>query len=212
MKILIAVPTTDMVPAHFAQSLVSLKKVGECAVSFSIGSLVYDARNQLAAQAIEKEADYVMWFDSDMIFNPDTLERLLAHDKDFVCGMYFRRRPPYTPTLFKKLRLTSSQTVIWEGYEDYPDHLFQIEGCGFGCVLMKTDMLIDIAAKYGNGSWFSPIANSGEDCSFCIRAKEQGYELWCDPTIPLGHIAQLPITEGFYTSLRKKGNVNADKG
>jgi hypothetical protein len=27
----------------------------------------------------------------------------------------------------------------------------------------------------------------GEDVSFCLDAKEQGFEIWCDPRIRVGH-------------------------
>ena len=27
----------------------------------------------------------------------------------------------------------------------------------------------------------------GEDVSFCLDAKEAGYEIWCDPRIRVGH-------------------------
>ena len=71
MNILIAVPSMDSVPAHFAQSLASLKKVGNCAVAFKVGSLVYTSRNELAQHALKMGADYVLWLDSDMKFEPD---------------------------------------------------------------------------------------------------------------------------------------------
>ena len=98
-KILIAIPTMDMVPMGFAQSLAMLNKVGECVVSSVVGSLIYDARNKLAAEAVKLEADYVMWFDSDMIFQADTLERLmkdLDDGRDIVSGLYFRRSAPFS--------------------------------------------------------------------------------------------------------------------
>ena len=78
MKIFIAIPSMDQVPAQFAQSLATLNKVdGECLVSFQIGSLIYHSRDALARKAIECEADYILWLDSDMVFAPDTLAKLL---------------------------------------------------------------------------------------------------------------------------------------
>ena len=107
MKIMIAVPCMDQVPARFAQSLATLQKVGECVIGFQVGSLVYVARENLAGGAIEMGADYVLWLDSDMVFNPDTLVRLLADkDKgDIVSGLYYRRVSPFTPVLFKDLSI-----------------------------------------------------------------------------------------------------------
>ena len=207
-KILIAVPCMDMVSARFAQSLTTLKKVGKCTVSFLIGSLIYDARNKLAGMAVEMEADYILWFDSDMVFQPDTLERMMKvldeHPQiDVLSGLYFRRGHPFTPVLFSKLEVNEEGTLDFEDVEELPDMLFEVAGCGFGCVLMRTDMLLDIASKEGGGKWFTPVANAGEDCAFCIRARENGYRIFCDPSIHLGHMAYTPVTKGFYQALKE---------
>ena len=103
MRTLIAVPCMDSVPAHFAQSLVMMDKVGECSLAMQMGSLVYDSRNALAREAINRGADYVLWLDSDMVFAPDLLTRLFATAEatcaDIVTGVYYRRQPPDTPVL-----------------------------------------------------------------------------------------------------------------
>ena len=208
-KIMIAVPSMDMVSARFAQSLTTLKKVGQCTVSFYIGSLVYDSRNRLAAMAVEMEADYILWFDSDMIFAPDTLERMMKvmdehPEVDVLSGLYFRRGHPFTPVLFSKLEEGEGGMLEFEDYIDIPDELFEVAGCGFGCVLMRTEMLLDIAAKEGGGVWFTPICNAGEDCAFCIRARREGYRIFCDPNIHLGHMAYTPVTKAFYEAIKEK--------
>ena len=207
-KILIAVPCMDMVSARFAQSLTTLKKVGQCTVSFLIGSLVYDSRNKLAGMAMQMEADYILWLDSDMVFQPDTLERMMAvldeHPEiDVLSGLYFRRGHPFTPVLFKTLEVNEQGTLDWSDFEELPDGLFEIAGCGFGCVLMRTDCLLDIAAKENGGRWFTPIADAGEDCAFCIRARREGYRIFCDPSINLGHMGYAPITKAFYEATKE---------
>lgn len=210
-KILIAVPCMDMVSARFAQCLTTLKKIGKCTVSFLIGSLVYDSRNKLAAMALDMEADYILWFDSDMVFEPDTLERMMKvldeHSEiDVLSGLYFRRGHPFTPVLFGKLERKEDGTLEHEGVENVPESLFEVAGCGFGCVLMRTDMLLDIAAKEGGGVWFTPFLTAGEDASFCIRARESGYKIYCDPDVSLGHMAYTPVTKDFYKALKEQNN------
>ena len=206
-KILIAIPCMDMVSARFAQSLATLKKVGKCTVSFLMGSLIYDSRNKLAGYALEMEADYILWLDSDMVFQPDTLERMIKvinehPEVDILSGLYFRRGHPFTPVLFSKLEIDEDGLLDFADYNDIPDELFEIAGCGFGCVLMRTGMLLDIAAKEGGGVWFSPLANAGEDCAFCMRARNNGYKIYCDPSIQLGHMAYTPVTKSFYETIR----------
>ncbi len=202
-KILIAVPCMDSVPARFAHSLAMLKKVGKCAITFEIGSLVYVSRNNIAVRAVELESDFVLWLDSDMVFTPDLLERLMAdiekYDADFVTGIYFRRVQPFTPTLFDKLEINDGVTD-WTEVTDIPDKVFEVGGCGFGCVLMKSDVLFDVQGKFGN--CFAPINNTGEDLSFCWRARQCGYKILADPEITCGHVGHTIITKDFYESYR----------
>ena len=196
MKTLIAVPTMDMCQSRFAQSLATLDKVGDCQVSFIMNSLIYDARNKFCQQAIEGEFDYIFWLDSDMVFPSYVLQQFMQHDKDIVAGLYFRRAYPFTPVAFSELRRENG-ILRMKDLEEWPNDLFEVDGVGFGCVLMKTDCLFDIAGKEG-GVWFTPTPDAGEDAAFCLRAKEYGYEIWVDPTVKLGHVGQTVITEGVY--------------
>jgi len=197
-KTMIAVPAMDQVPTYFAQSLATLSKVGECVCAFEIGSLVYTSRNNLARKAIEMGADYVLWLDSDMVFNPDLLERLMTHmDKyDIVSGLYFRRVQPFTPVVFDTMTM-NEEGCKWTNFETVPEsELFEVGGVGFGCVLMKTEVFIDVFVKFGD--FFTPINGVGEDLSFCWRARECGYKIMCDPSFFLGHVGNQIIGRSFY--------------
>ena len=209
-KILIAIPCMDMLSARFAQCLATLKKIDNCIVSFLIGSLVYDSRNKLAGYAVQIEADYILWLDSDMVFPADTLEHMLKvmdeHPEiDILSGLYFRRGAPFSPVAFTKLEMNEKGECVFDDLTEVPEGITEIAGCGFGCVLMKTDCLIDMVAKQDEiGSWFTPLGNVGEDCSFCIRARNEGYRIFCDPSIELGHMAYAPVTKELYKALKKE--------
>ena len=211
MKTLIAIPSMDSVPTLFAQSLATLRRVGECSVAFEIGSLVYNSRNDLAKKAIEMESDYVLWLDSDMVFNPNTLELMFKtmteKNLDILTGLYFRRVHPYSPVLFDQLEIDSDNACHWTNFESIPDELFEVGGCGFGCVLMKTEVFFSVMAKFGN--MFSPLGNVGEDLSFCWRARQCGYKVYCDPSIALGHIGHTQVTREFYEVYK---GTKIDKG
>lgn len=199
MKILIAVPCMDQVPFTFAQSLSTLEKIGECKLAMKSGSLIYTSRNSLAMMAIQMEADFVFWLDSDMVFKSDTLVRMMdtlkKNDLDILTGLYFRRVPPYSPVLFDKLEQNGEITEFSE-FKTVPEELFEVGGCGFGCVLMKTDVFFDVQSKFGN--MFAPRGNNGEDVAFCIRARECGYKIYCDPSIVCGHVGYSVIDDQFY--------------
>lgn len=202
MKILIAIPCMDQVPAYFMQSLATLRKVGECSVATQIGSLIYTSRNKLAERAIQMEADYVLWLDSDMVFQPDLLERMMDRlqkdNLDILTGLYFRRVRPFTPVLFNKLEMVGN-VCNWSEFHELPDEPFEVGGCGFGCVLMNTGVFLDVQGKFGN--MFGPIGNTGEDLAFCWRARECGYKIICDPSIECGHVSHIVINREFYEGL-----------
>ena len=192
-KILICVPSMDMVAAGFAQSLAMLQKGGnETAIMFQVGSLIYEARNKLAKQAIKMGADWTMWFDSDMIFQPDTMIKLLEHNAPIVSGAYFRRSPPYHLVAFDEC---DTKNRKWTDLK-LPTETVKCGGVGFGCVLVKTDVLFDVAAKFQ--TWFEPMNGFGEDLSFCWRARECGFDILIDPSISCGHMGHILVNETFY--------------
>ena len=203
-KTLIAVPCMDHVPSLFCQSLAMLKKVGEVAVAFQIGSLIYTSRNRLAQIAIKDEADYVLWLDSDMVFEPDLLERMFKvmheNDLDILTGLYFRRVHPYTPVLFDRLEMQRG-VCEWSNFKELPNELFEVGGCGFGCVLMKTDVFFDVQARHH--AMFDPILGTGEDLAFCWRARDVGYKIMCDPSIIVGHVGNIIVNDQFYKEFQK---------
>ena len=197
-KILICIPAMDMVATGFCQSLAMLQKAGhEVSIMFQVGSLIYDARNRLAKQAIKMGADYSMWFDSDMVFEPDTMVKLLADNKPFVSGMYFRRAHPYTLVAFDDLDIEK------KSFKDakVPTELTKVGAVGFGCVLLKTEVLFEVAAKFG--CWFDPLNGFGEDLSFCWRARECGYDVWLDPKVSCGHIGHIVVTEAMSRAIQE---------
>ena len=205
MKILVAIPAMDSVPTQFRQALSMLQSNPEddVSISFVVGSLVYSARNNLAKTAVDLGADWVFWLDSDMVFPPDTLQRMLKtckeKDIDFLTGVYFRRVAPFTPVLFKEMSDDGHEA---EEFQDIPkDELFEVRACGFGCVLMKTNVIVDVFSTHMN--MFTPIEGSGEDISFCIRARQCGYKVIADPTIPLGHVGHAVITRQYWEALQK---------
>lgn len=193
----------DQVPVPFCQSLALLQKVGQCVLAMKSGSLIYTSRNDLATQAVQIEADYVFWLDSDMSFKPDTLVRMMdtvqKNDLDILTGLYFRRVNPFTPVLFDKLEIKGEECE-WSEFKEIPDGLFEVGGCGFGCVLMKTDVFFDVHAKYNQ--MFAPIANNGEDIAFCWRARNCGYKIFCDPSVICGHVGYSVVDDQFYKAFK----------
>ena len=196
MKTLIAVPAMDMVHTSFVRSLVGLETVGDIDFIIPQSTLIYDARNLIAQKAVEKEFDRVLWLDSDMVLPKDAFKKLSAHidaGNEFVSGVYFTRKKPVRPTIFKRCRIDKTlgmpipDTKQIRTDEIPEDELFEIEGCGFGCVMTSVQLLDNVMEEFGIYPFY-PLMGFGEDLSFCLRVREMGRKIMCDSSIKCRHV------------------------
>ena len=186
----------DMMHSAFVRCLCKMKKIGEVEYGIISGSLIYDARNELAKRAMDENFDFVLWLDSDMVFNPDLMERLMTdmENRMMVSGIYYKRVPLHTPVIFETCQINrlpdGGLDPEAEAYARYPEHqIFPIAACGFGSVMMRTELIRRVTEKLG--PWpFMPAGGFGEDLSFCMRVRNIGETIYADSDIQLGHIGQ----------------------
>ena len=216
MKTLIAIPCMDYIEADFIECLTALlqypENPGEVEVKYLKASLVYDARNQLASYVLNKGGyDYVLWLDSDMTFSPDLLKRLMEdiEGRQAVTGLCFGRRPPFKPCIYKSLEVKQNGQMIMprcENWFDYPrDQIFEVEACGFACVLMRVDLLESMGIY---GVPFFPVGGLGEDLTFCWRAKKLDIKFHCDSRLKIGHIMRISVDEDFRDTVLRDAEGN----
>ena len=202
MKILIAVPSHDMVHADFTRCMMNLDKPAGTSFAMITSTLVYTARTLIANKAVEMGFDRVLWVDADMTFDPDALIRLSKdmdeHNLDMVCGIYFTRKAPIMPSIHSHIKWEVKPDgwvdTDCRCFVDYPeDSLFEIESCGFGFVMTSVPLLAKMNEIYG--SPFYPLMGMGEDTTFCIRARKEGFKIWCDSRVKVGHIGLYEFNE-----------------
>lgn len=192
MKTLVAIPCFDEMDAGFVQSLVDMKPVGEIRILVLSGSLIYEARERLASFAIQNGYDHVLWLDSDIMFPSTLLVEMSAQDKDIVTGVIAARRAPFYPCVYRSEGKKLNPVLEFDG------HLTKVDSCGFGAVLMKTEVLEKMFDEFK--TCFQPILGYGEDLSFCVRAKKLGFDIWADPNIDIGHIGKTVLRKDTYRS------------
>lgn len=195
-RLLIAVPCTDYIHAEFVKSLMKLtehlQREGiHHETVIEPGTLVYIARDRLACRAMNDGFTHILFIDSDMVFDESVVETLQFCGKDFVCGAFQSRRPPYGKCVFSSLKPP-------EKVKEYGMKPFRVKGCGMALTMISTEILKEVQGRYG--SCFNPEIYDGikygEDLAFCWRANETGAEIWCEPTARAGHIAHIPIWPG----------------
>lgn len=215
MKYMIAVPCMDTVPTSFMMSLFSMinyaaaANLGEIELRMVQGSLVYDARDKLAADAIAGGFDRVMWLDSDMKVSPDIMVRMAAYldaGMEYISGLYFSRKAPFEPVVYKQLHLDTVeriQTPKADKYTDFPERaVFEIAGSGFGGVMTSVSLLERVTEQFGLP--FFPFAGFGEDLAFCWRVTQLGIPMYCDSSMSMTHIGLFEINEAIHKAWRTK--------
>lgn len=196
MKVLIGIPSVDYIHYKFAESLSKLilkMKTDniDVDVKFQGDTNVHLGRDAIVTAAINGGYSHVLWLDADMVFDDDIFEKLSSSEKDFISGICHARRPPFRSCLFKSL------TPLVNRYDNtYPKEIFEVGGCGFGCVLIKTSILEAVKRKHQQP--FLPSLAFGEDLMFCVRAKELGYKIFANPDVVIGHISQKVIYSEDY--------------
>ena len=209
MKTLVAVPCMESLKTIFVDCILKLPQ-DEYTIEFGVASLIYDTRNQFIEKAIDGGFERVFWIDSDMVFDAATMAYLnqdLDKRYDFVAGLAFKRRKPFTPVIYKELDIIKNpdNTVepLANEFVDYPkDCLFEVCGFGFGFVGMNVAGLQRVVDRFGK-RLFNPYGCFGEDLSFCYRAKCAGEKLFCDSRAEVGHIGEYVYDSEMFERTKK---------
>ncbi len=185
-KILIAIPTARYIEPDTFKSIYDQIIPPGFAVEFQYfyGYRVDQVRN-LIADWVVRGYDYLFAVDHDVTFPPDTLMKMIMHDKDLVTGVYRQRVDPQAIEIYdlNQHRMTVDQLYSTRS------NLVRIGGCGFGCVLVKKDVFRRIG--YPQFEYHVALNHNNtisEDTDFCNKAMSKGFTLWCDPSILCGHI------------------------
>lgn len=147
-SVAILVPVRDTVYAHFSLSLANLIKDStqmgiDTHLFYDASTVLINQRERLIEQALDIGAEWTLWLDSDMMFPPTTLLRLLGHNKDIVGCNYMKRAFPFKGVAYTEIGDWDSWIPI-----EYTDDLVKVEAVGMGCVLIKTSLFKEIKKPY----------------------------------------------------------------
>lgn len=191
MKILIAVPSGNLIQAHFVECLFGLfgnpPKDTQLFYGNKISSRITENRNGLVALAKELNCTHMLFVDSDMTFPADALTILLSHDKDIVGATACHRqgdegKPIGVPVDMSRPFSLASQRLI----------PMQVMGLPF--TLIKMHVFDKLKKPY----FAEPFDENGElvpeDNYFYISAARAGFEIWCDSLVSM-HMGHIGIKE-----------------
>jgi hypothetical protein len=181
-KAFLAVPCAENVRNEFAQCLAGLthhnaQKLIHSPSCFIVSSVLHDSRNKLVLTFINNEhvrdAEWMIFIDSDMAFPNDAVERLISHPPHvkIVGANYCSRIEPYRPTAMK-----------FGGHvftEDNSSGLEEVEGMGMGLVAIHRDVIDTLEMPYFD--WITGKTTFlGEDVYFFNKVRQNGFKVYVD--------------------------------
>jgi len=152
--------------------------------AFISGSNICDNRNTIVDWALKQGTSHLLFIDQDMLFGPRDLPKLIAADKDIIGANYHRKEQSR-----ENLVLLEDEKGVTYHPKELPKELFTCYAIPTGFSLIKTDVFRKLEKPWFFYRWAEgSIDRVTEDVCFCEKARAAGYEVWCDPSIELGHI------------------------
>jgi GT2 family glycosyltransferase len=134
----------------------------------------------------KKDYDYIMWIDSDQVFEPNDFFKLLEHDKDIVSALIYMK--PKSDSIYD-IPVEFSCNIEPNRHlfsNEVTGELIKVWSNGMGWMLIKKGVF-----EKTEYPWFGPIITGlgfhSEDISFQIRARDAGFESYVDTNIIVGH-------------------------
>lgn len=139
-------------------------------------------RNTIIDLAIKENFTHICLFDDDLLFAPDTVMRLLAHDKDVVAGLCVDRNPPFRAYVWDSIDARGKLGFA----EIQGNGLRKVLAVGAAGILIKTAVFKLLDKPYfehhfvGEEFW-------GDDINFCKSLINASIDVYCDTDITLWH-------------------------
>jgi glycosyltransferase involved in cell wall biosynthesis len=194
---------------------------GGYSIQGATSSGVVEGRNEVVREFLSSAAEWLFFVDSDMGFEPDALEKLVAAadpvERPIVGGLCFGFGPigdtlgagnslikrPF-PTIFD-LHETDDDAGFRPRWGYIPGVMQRCSATGAALVLIHRSVFEQIQAKWGD-VWFDrmkyPKAKKlwGEDTSFCIRAGLLGHSVWVHAGVQSSHSKVIMVTQDVFMS------------
>lgn len=185
-------------------------------IAVESGPVLHTARNKVLETFLKNEDDYLLWLDTDMVFDAEALQTLMAVPADIAGALYFtggiglepwctalvEDESSSVPATFRPLVLPEAPPAPEESDEDavaaYTAEIIEnlrprdVAAVGMGFTLMTRDVVAKLMAEY-DGHPFAYEGDWGEDLTFCQRALQAGFTVQVVPLARVGHVKQAVV-------------------
>ena len=123
----------------------------------------------------------------------DFAQKLLGHNKPLVSALYFNKRFPFTPQMYRESEWAGKYWPLL----DWPEGaLVEADVCGFGAVWTSFEVIDAIQGNVSPFEWFKFTWPHGEDFYFCELARAKGYKVLVDTSVQCLHVGYSQFSKG----------------
>lgn len=160
----------------------------------------FRARNSIVEAALQWGSDYLLMLDDDHVIDwmdrmqiepnkeqshYEFLRKLIVHLQTaekaaIVGGMYFHRGGECRAVVMKE---GADGGFYYIRDDEIQNGLQEVAVTGGGCMLIDMNLFSRIP-----GPWFEPEYKFGTDIQICKKAREQGFKVYCDTSVVIGHV------------------------
>jgi hypothetical protein len=128
------------------------RRPGDSAFNHVRATKGYEARQLHINRFLDSPFDFMFLMDSDMVFSPDSLERLRRWGMPYVSGFYMRRNyETLGPVWYRPFVGDQFPMGPWVG-EIERGRLHKIGASGWGCILVHRSVILGVRALL-KGEW-----------------------------------------------------------
>jgi len=200
IRILIGIPSAGHIELGCIESVhnMTVPDGVETELKFFYGYRLDKVRSDIVDYANQENFNGILFVDSDMILPKDTLEKLMAYNKDIITGVYIKKDDNNEVTIYKRKEETVGQpvnnysfrTITKEEMTNIPSNIIEINACGFGCILVKMSVFKKLTKPYFDFNFTPGYDRISEDFYFCSKAEESKIKIYAALNIQAGHIGR----------------------
>jgi GT2 family glycosyltransferase len=146
---------------------------------------IVSSRNILRREVLNKNYDYLLSLEQDIIPPPDIIQRLLTHGKKIISGVYFSYQTNNNITLLVPLlwkRVAKDEVRFMLEEEIIEPQLIEVGACGLGCILISKDILKKVKFR------FNKKDKGFDDMWFCYDSFKKSFRIFADTSVKCKHL------------------------
>lgn len=179
-------------------------------LTYPAGKPISHNRNTIVQDFLKRpEYDYLLMLDGDIIPPLNVLD-LVDYQKDVMGAVCFA----YMDNSIVPLVLESNPDKNAKPYIvkqiNGDEGLIEVDAIGSGLIIMSRKVLEQVKAPFSNNYDENGIKTLGLDLSFCKKAKELGFKVWCHLDFVCSHWTVIDLKD-VYQGLSLSNEIKRQK-